>query len=306
MTIVGIDEVGRGCWAGPLTVAAVALGDTTIAGLNDSKLVSKAKRPKLAAEVRLHADGIGIGWVSAKQIDSLGLSKALKLAAAQAVSQITVPHDEIIIDGTVKLIDRPNVTLLKKADQLIPAVSAASIVAKVARDQYMQQVDRLFPNYGFAGHVGYGTSAHSAALEIHGPSPLHRMSFAPLATLTQQPTKPVKQSAGAKAEEIAAKFLQKSGFEIIGRNWKTRWCEIDIIARRHNTIYFVEVKYRKSRSAGDGLEYVTHRKQKQMHFAARMWQHYNRLSLKDEMKFKLTAIAVEGDDLRAGELVELV
>jgi ribonuclease HII len=179
--IVGIDEVGRGAWAGPLAVGAVLLGEEHLEGLTDSKLLSKKQRERLDIEIRQYARGIGIGWVSARQIDTIGLSEALKLASRRALAQITHEYTEIIIDGTIALIDDPKVTLMKKADLLIPSVSAASIIAKVARDNYMAQLDQVFPGYNFAKHVGYGTQAHRTAITERGVVPVHRLSFAPLA-----------------------------------------------------------------------------------------------------------------------------
>lgn len=179
--IVGIDEVGRGAWAGPMAVGAVMLGEATIEGLTDSKKLTKKQRELLDIEIRQKAVAIGIGWVSAKLIDEIGLSQALKLASRRALAHIRQEYHEIIIDGTIALIDDPRVTLLKKADLLIPSVSAASIVAKVARDNYMKHLDLVFPGYEFAGHVGYGTAAHRAAIKLRGVTPLHRLSYAPLA-----------------------------------------------------------------------------------------------------------------------------
>ncbi|HSW92135.1 MAG TPA: ribonuclease HII [Candidatus Saccharimonadales bacterium] len=178
--IVGIDEVGRGAWAGPMVVGAVLLGDATIDGLTDSKKLTKKQRERLDIEIRQKAVAIGIGWVSAKQIDTIGLSNALKLASRRALAQIHNNYDEIIIDGTIALIDDPRVTLMKKADLLVPSVSAASIVAKVARDNYMRHLDQVFPGYAFTGHVGYGTLLHRQAIATLGVTPLHRLSYAPL------------------------------------------------------------------------------------------------------------------------------
>jgi len=180
--IVGIDEVGRGAWAGPMVVGAVLLGDALIPRLTDSKKLTRKQREALDVEIRQKALGIGIGWVSAKQIDTIGLSAALKLASRRALAHIRQEYGEIIIDGTIALIDDPRVTLMPKADLLVPSVSAASIVAKVARDNYMKHLDDVFPGYMFTSHVGYGTAIHRAAIEMHGVTPLHRLSFAPLKT----------------------------------------------------------------------------------------------------------------------------
>lgn len=194
--IVGIDEVGRGAWAGPMVVGAVLLGDVVIPGLTDSKKLTKKRREVLDIEIRKQALAIGLGWVSAKQIDTIGLSAALKLASRRALAHIKQEYKEIIIDGTIALIDDPRVTLLPKADLLIPSVSAASIVAKVARDNYMKHLDGVFPGYAFTAHVGYGTAAHRTAIETLGVTPLHRLSFAPLQMYQDKASKETANSSG--------------------------------------------------------------------------------------------------------------
>jgi len=270
--VVGIDEVGRGAWAGPLVVGAVALGGEVIEGLTDSKKLTPKKRELLNVEIKQKALSVGIGWVSAPLVDKLGISRALKLASERALAGITCDFDQIIIDGTIKIIDDPRVTTMKKADLLVPSVSAASIVAKVARDHYMNVIAETFPGYGFESHVGYGTAAHQSAITDLGVCPLHRMSFAPMKTMDS--VKPVADRAptmGELAEQAAADYLVSNGFQIVDRNWKTKWCEIDIIVRRGSQVHFVEVKYRKSGKQGDGLSYITPKKQRQMKFAAELW-----------------------------------
>lgn len=291
--IVGVDEVGRGCWAGPLCVGAVALGESTTT-YRDSKLLSAKQRVKLGHRIKEEAAGIGIGWASAKFIDEYGISEALKLAAAAAVGQIYIPYEEIIIDGTVKLIDDPRVTTLIKADQLINAVSAASIVAKVARDNYMRAVDRYFAGYGFAKHVGYGTKVHKYAIDQLGPCAIHRMSFSPLKTIepvTHTSAKATTLTSGKHAEDTATDYLQRQGFTIVTRNWKTKWCEVDIIAANGKNVHFVEVKYRKTPVAGRGLEYITKQKLSQMQFAAELW--FSKYG-KETAQPHLSAIEVSG------------
>ena len=186
--ILGIDEVGRGPWAGPLVVGAVVLQDgEEFAGLTDSKKLTAKKRAVLDSAIREKALGWGLGWVHAEELDQLGLSQALRVATIRAVEAVTTPYHEIIIDGTINFLSETAkgqyVTTLPKADFLIPAVSAASIIAKVARDTYMEQQDAQYPEYGFASHVGYGTAKHQQALEAHGVTSLHRRSFAPIAKL---------------------------------------------------------------------------------------------------------------------------
>lgn len=185
MITVGIDEVGRGCWAGPVVVGAVILYGP-ITGLTDSKLLSRKQRENLDATIRQNARAIGIGWVEAKVIDKVGITTAVKLAMAQALEQISLAYDQIIIDGHYNfLYDNPKAQAIIKADSFIPAVSAASIIAKVARDNYMAKVVEDYPGYGFERHVGYGTALHLERLKLQGISELHRRSFKPVRALVQ-------------------------------------------------------------------------------------------------------------------------
>lgn len=273
--IVGIDEVGRGAWAGPLVVGAVLLGDASIEGLTDSKKLTKKQRERLDLEIRQKARAIGIGWVSARDIDVIGLSDALKLASRRALAHIRHDYTEIIIDGTIRLIDDPRVSVLKKADLLIPSVSAASIVAKVARDHYMTHVDAIFSGYGFRGHVGYGTASHRGAIETQGITPIHRLSFAPLRQYAVRSTLPATRRSttaiGNVAEDVAAAHLADLGHVILHRNWKTRFCEIDIVSRYGKTLFFTEVKYRSSTLQGGGIAAITQKKLQQMQFAAELF-----------------------------------
>lgn len=180
MVTLGIDEVGRGCLAGPLVIGAVVL-DQAIPGLKDSKLLTKLQRKSLVQEIKLWAKDYSLGWVTAKEVDKLGLTKATALAVNRAMADLTANYDEIITDGNINFLpENPKSRTLIKADNLIPAVSAASILAKVARDNYMINIARTYPDYGFDKHVGYGTKYHLKQLELCGPCELHRRSFKPL------------------------------------------------------------------------------------------------------------------------------
>lgn len=305
--ILGIDEVGRGAWAGPMAVGAVVLGDTVIDGLADSKKLTAKRREQLAGEIKRSACGIGIGWVSAETIDRIGLSPALKLAAARACAQINCDDvTEIIIDGTIRLVDDPRVSTLAKADALIKSVSAAAIVAKVARDHYMQRLHMLFPDYGFASHVGYGTSAHATALAQFGASPIHRASFAPVARALGdvKPDQPkFVRTAGHLAENVATEYLQRLGHTILQRNWRTKFCEIDIISVCDHRLHFTEVKYRHNAKQGDGLAAITQTKLKQMHFAAEIWLQHHK-SPADETV--LSALSLTGSPPEVEKFVDNV
>jgi ribonuclease HII len=184
MVTVGIDEVGRGCWAGPVVAGAVILQEP-IAGLKDSKLLSKKRRDMLAGKIHESAS-VGLGWVQPADVDELGLTAAVKLAMERALQHITVEYDELIVDGSYNFFSRnPKARAVIKADALFPAVSAASIVAKVARDNYMSEAAKLHPNYGFEKHVGYGTKMHIEMLKLHGVSEMHRLTYKPIQALLQ-------------------------------------------------------------------------------------------------------------------------
>jgi ribonuclease HII len=256
--ILGVDEVGRGPWAGPLVIGAVVLGGAYVEGLTDSKKLSKKKRNQLDVEIREKASAVSLGWVSAQQIDEIGLSEALKLATRLAVEQIKVPYQEIIIDGTVNFLagttKEKYVTCLKKADLLVPCVSAASIIAKVARDKFMSEQDKIHKGYNFSKHVGYGTTEHRESINKHGVTNLHRLSFAPLKKYAQKSI--TTKSIGDNAEKVAEKHLKNLGHDILDRNWKTKFCEIDIVSQLGDTIFFNEVKYRKKAGRGIGGYYT--------------------------------------------------
>jgi ribonuclease HII len=306
--ILGIDEVGRGPWAGPLVIGAVVLGGVSIEGLTDSKKLSKKRREELDVIIRDQAAGFGLGWVEASEIDDIGLSEALRLATRRAVEQVNVPYHEIIIDGTINFLDGTTkgqyVTTMKKADLLVPSVSAASIIAKVARDNYMAEQDKLYDGYKFASHVGYGTAVHRSAIEKHGVTPLHRLSFAPLQKYSKRAVgleESPKTSAiamttkriGDLAEDEAANHLVRDGHEILKRNWKTKYCEIDIISVKNTTLYFTEVKYRKNPDQGGGMAAITSKKLNQMKFAARYYAQVQKVKDTDLL---LSVISLTGSN----------
>ncbi len=309
--IVGIDEVGRGPWAGPLVFGAVVLGDHTIEGLTDSKKLSKKRREELAKQIYEQADAVSLGWVSAHEVDSLGLSQALTLGCQRALEQIHAPYSQIILDGTVNLLKAtgkgPYVTTMAKADLLVPSVSAASIVAKVARDDFMTKQDDIYPGYNFGSHSGYGTAKHVQAIDQLGVTPLHRLSFAPLTKYSEsfqeinKSTMISPTTIGQRGEDAAANYLTSKGFTVVERNWKTKACEIDIVAKKDYIFYFVEVKYRGSSTQGGGIAAITPTKLKQMNRAVRFWfQKYG------DSNAKLSCIEVTGTDFEVTSFVEQV
>jgi len=179
--VAGVDEVGRGPLAGPVTVAAVILPTRCrLAGVADSKALSATQRWAAAGRIRAVAEAIGIGWSTSSEIDQLGLTAAMKLAGTRALQQLG-GHELILLDGSHNYFgDGYAVSTGVKADQNCLAVAAASVVAKVARDNYMMLADRLHPQYHFGSNKGYGTAAHLQALAEYGATSYHRRSWGPV------------------------------------------------------------------------------------------------------------------------------
>jgi ribonuclease HII len=177
--VVGIDEVGRGAWAGPLVVAAVSLR-SQIDGLNDSKKLTATQREALYDRIVEGAEFIGVGRASPKEVDVIGLTAATTLACQRSI--VDAPADsEIIIDGSINYLKHiQGTTTLVHGDSIIPAISAASIIAKVTRDKYMLSLSNAHKQYGFDAHVGYGTEKHREAIKKYGLTIHHRTSIRPL------------------------------------------------------------------------------------------------------------------------------
>jgi ribonuclease HII len=187
--IAGIDEAGRGPLAGPVVAAAVILRPgRAIAGLADSKVLSAETRTRLSGEIRRRALCFGIGWADPAEIDALNIIHATFLAMRRAVLAMPRCPQRLLIDGNrLPHLEGLGLALTARAiiggDATQPAISAASILAKTARDQYMDQMDTIYPQYAFASHKGYATREHRRLLTEHGPCPLHRRSFAPVEIL---------------------------------------------------------------------------------------------------------------------------
>ena len=180
--IAGVDEVGRGCLAGPVFAAAVILGrGSRIVGLNDSKRLRAGQRVILAEEVRATCVAWSIGRAEVEEIDQINILQATFLAMRRAVGALSHPAQICWVDGNQDPGLGLPLRLIVGGDALEPCIMAASILAKVERDQEMQRLAIQYPEYGFEQHKGYGTPAHLAALRRFGASPLHRLSFAPCA-----------------------------------------------------------------------------------------------------------------------------
>jgi ribonuclease HII len=183
--VAGVDEAGRGPLAGPVVAAAVILDEARpIAGLRDSKRLSARARERLDAEIRAHALCCSLGQASVFEIDELNILQATMLAMRRAVLGLRLLPHKVLVDGN----RIPTLPVLAqgivRGDALVPAISAASILAKVARDRWCRDIDAIYPQYGFALHKGYGTTRHLLALQLHGACAEHRMTFAPVAAVS--------------------------------------------------------------------------------------------------------------------------
>ena len=181
-----MDEAGRGPLAGPVCAAAVILDpDRPVEGLADSKRLTAGARERLAAELEVRALAFGLGWADVAEIDAVNIRQATFLAMRRALVALGVPPARVRVDGNALppadgLGFECEWEAVVGGDATVAEISAASILAKTARDAYMREAARAYPGYGFEEHKGYGTAAHIQALAALGPSPLHRMSFAPL------------------------------------------------------------------------------------------------------------------------------
>ncbi|MCF6137088.1 ribonuclease HII [Pseudalkalibacillus berkeleyi] len=181
--IAGVDEVGRGPLAGPVVASAVILNkDTKIIGLNDSKKLSERVREQLYEEIIEQSIAIGVGIVSAEEIDQINIYQASKLAMKKAIEDLPIDPDYLLIDAMNLDVDLPQDSIIK-GDAKSVSIAAASIIAKVTRDRYMKKMEDIYPHYSFGNNVGYGTAEHLQALSHYGITPEHRKSFAPVAEL---------------------------------------------------------------------------------------------------------------------------
>lgn len=178
--VAGMDEVGRGAWAGPVTVAVVVPGETHLRSVRDSKALSRPERERVAAAVRRWARGIGIGHASHEECDALGMTAALRLAATRALAELGASGfepDRILLDGAHDYLGSERVTTVVKGDASVLSIAAASCIAKVTRDAIMRDEAQHFPPYDFESNVGYPAPVHKCALAAYGPSAIHRRSW---------------------------------------------------------------------------------------------------------------------------------
>ncbi len=186
--VVGVDEAGRGPLAGPVVAAAVMFpAGVRLTGLGDSKLLTESVRRELVDRIRETAIGWAVAWADPAEIDVLNILRATMLAMRRAVERLPVPPKHVLVDGNCCPRLACTVDAVVGGDARIPAISAASVLAKVFRDEMMVRLDEIYPGYGFSSHKGYPTRNHVGRLRVLGPTPVHRRSFRPVAELVRGP-----------------------------------------------------------------------------------------------------------------------
>lgn len=182
--VCGVDEAGRGPWAGPVSAAAVILNpDDLPPGIDDSKALTEKRRALLEPEIKARAVAWGVGFASVEEIDELNILHATGLAMRRAIEALSVQPAAALVDGNYRFKLPCEIQTVVKGDSLSLSIAAASILAKTARDKLMIELDAQYPGYGFGGHKGYNAPAHMAGLKALGPCPAHRRSWAPIKAL---------------------------------------------------------------------------------------------------------------------------
>ena len=274
--IAGLDEAGRGPLAGPLVACAVVLSsDFDDEILNDSKKLTDRSRRRLDPIIRCEAEAVSVGIVDPSEIDQNRMAWAVRTSFKRAMAPLLDLADVFLIDGTsVTGLEAPS-RFLVRGDSKSLSIAAASVVAKVARDDIMIKAHQEYPGYGFDRHKGYGTAAHIEALRKIGPSPIHRMSFAPLSSwyqTGQMSLFPLDSPISGRAAEIrAARHFENLGFSVVARNWRSPAGEIDLILEKKGVLLFVEVKSTLTGHEKEALQKIDGKKLSRIRSAAEEW-----------------------------------
>jgi len=270
--VCGVDEAGRGPLAGDVYAAAVILPEKyELPLLNDSKQLTAKRREKLFEDIKEQAVAYCIATASVEEIEQLNIRGAALLAMRRAIEGLNPSAAFALIDGnTTEGIPIPARAIVG-GDSTEPSISAASILAKVARDRYMLELAEKYPEYGFERHKGYGTKLHYERLAEFGASPVHRKSFLKSSGGKWEVKKTTAQETGDWGEQIGCDVLVSKGFEVIARNWHSRYGEIDIIAKNDIYIVFAEVKTRKNANHGTAAEFVDESKQEKLRATAELY-----------------------------------
>lgn len=266
--VAGLDEVGRGCLAGPVAAGAVILPQSPAPQMfevvRDSKRLSAKQRSKAYEIITRSAVSHAVDWVAPAEIDDIGIVPATRLAMRRALSKLNPAPDALLIDA----LTLPSAHLPQKAiirgDGKSLSIAAASIVAKVERDRLMAELAQEYEDYGFERHKGYGTVRHLDAIRWLGPTPIHRMSFRPMRDMGRGVERPTTGEIGQDAESFAALALERRGMRIVARNFRSRYGEVDLVALSGRTLVFVEVRARRSTAFATQAETVNRAKSRRL------------------------------------------
>jgi ribonuclease HII len=276
--IAGLDEVGRGAWAGPLVASAVifpidsASLPEQLSGIRDSKHLTPLRRVGFAERIRELALGVGLGMVSPARVDEMGVAAATRLAMKRALDGLPVTPEYLLIDGfPLGYRDLPEEAIIR-GDLECTSIAASSVVAKVARDSMMVTLDGVYRGYGFGENKGYGTAAHRDLVDQKGPCAIHRLSFSPMNLMVNQGPGSGPEGAqvrsraalGKLGERLAAEYLEEQGYVICETNYRCSAGELDIVALDQGCLVFVEVRTRRSGRFGTPAESITRAKKKKL------------------------------------------
>ncbi len=269
--LCGVDEAGRGPLAGPVVAAAVILPlapDGEIAGINDSKKLSEKKREALYDQIVARATAWSVGVASEQEIDALNILQATFLAMRRATAGLSTAPRLVLVDGNQDPhLSFPSACVVK-GDAKSANVAAASILAKVTRDLMMMQLAEEYPAYGFDQHKGYATKLHRERIEQYGPCPIHRKTFLKKITNRQKstpaPEAVVSTKRGKFGEQMAYAWLSRNGYQMLARNYRSEYGEIDLIAQKGRFLCFIEVKLRAAGTPYYPREAVTLSKQEKI------------------------------------------
>ena len=293
--IAGVDEAGRGPLAGPVVAAAVILDKDNIPdGIDDSKKLSPAVREELYQIITSRCVSFGTGTVWQEEIDKTDILKSTHHAMRKAIGSLGTAPDHILVDGKGlpgKIFPQ---TAIISGDSLSTSIAAASIIAKVTRDGIMREISKIYPEYGFEIHKGYGTEKHINSIKELGPSPVHRKSFRRVKEMEVKLDLTNQKKVGEHGERIASLELIKRGYKVVERNYWAgkRVSEIDIVASKDNTLVFVEVKTKLHQNFGEPEEWISEKKREQLIRAAEAYIQEKKPDV-EEYRFDAMAVNIE-------------
>jgi ribonuclease HII len=305
--LAGVDEVGRGAWAGPVVACAAILPlnslEDALLGIRDSKQLTAQRRQQFFDLLDSLAVGIGVGLVSSSGIDQLGIAPATRLAMRRAVDDLSVAPEYLLVDGFPLSHRGLPQKAIVGGDAKCASIAAASVVAKVVRDDFMATLDGVYLGYGFGRHKGYGTEEHRDALSRKGPCAIHRQSYSPIRILLEQQPTPSRETGavsgtagvGRLGEKLAAEHLDRKGYVVCEMNYRCGAGEMDVVALDGKCLVFVEVRTRRSGKYGTPEESITaSKKQKLVEVAQTFLQEHG--SPEMDWRIDVASVRLSRDD----------